>query len=153
MTTRRLRDAGRSPIIWASALCLLLLATAPRILIPARAEDGAERIRSSPPPPPGFKLEGDPRRGRIIYKQYCQKCHGKKGDGNGMMAKDLDPKPRNFTDKELMSKLTDWDIYIGIKEGGASVGLSEKMTPWEDTLLEQEMMDVALYIRQFAADP
>jgi len=100
--------------------------------------------------PPGFELGGNVKAGRKIFKQYCQKCHGKKGNGQGLMAKDLDPKPRNFTDTERMSKRSDWQIFLGIKEGGAAVGLSEEMTSWKDTLTEQEMRNVAAYIRQFA---
>lgn len=100
--------------------------------------------------PAGFELGGDARAGRVIFKQYCQKCHGKQGNGQGLMAKDLDPKPRDFTDGERMAKRTDWQIFLGIKEGGPAVGLSEQMTGWKDTLNEQEIRDVAAYIRQFA---
>jgi mono/diheme cytochrome c family protein len=108
------------------------------------AHGGAEE------PPPGFELGGDPTAGRKIYKQYCKKCHGKKGNGTGLMAKDLNPKPADFTDKVRMEKRSDWQLFLGIKAGGPAVGLSEQMTGWKDTLTEQEMRDVAAYIRQFA---
>jgi len=100
-------------------------------------------------PPPGFDLGGDPTAGRKIYKMYCKKCHGKRGNGKGLMAKDLNPKPRDFTDKAQMEKRSDWQLFLGIKEGGPAVGLSEQMTAWKDSLTEQEMRDVAVYIRQF----
>ncbi|HHN74235.1 MAG TPA: c-type cytochrome [Acidobacteria bacterium] len=100
--------------------------------------------------PDGFVLDGDLALGKRIFKQYCQKCHGKKGNGQGIMAKDLDPKPRDFTDKERMSKRSDWQIYQGIKEGGSAVGLSDKMAPWGDTLEDDEILAVGAYIRQFA---
>jgi hypothetical protein len=67
-----------------------------------------------------------------------------------MMAKDLDPKPRDFTDTAVMHGRSDWELYLGIKEGGPPVGLSTEMTAWEDTLTEEEMVNVALFIRQFA---
>ena len=101
-------------------------------------------------PPPGFELGGDPTAGSKTYKVYCKKCHGKRGNGKGLMAKDLNPKPRDFTDKTRMEKRSDWQIFLGIKEGGPAVGLSDQMTGWKDTLTEQEMRDVAAYIRQFA---
>ncbi len=101
-------------------------------------------------PPAGFELGGDPAAGRRTYKTYCKKCHGKRGNGKGLMAKDLDPKPRDFTDKARMEKRSDWQIFQGIKEGGPAVGLSEEMTSWKDSLTEQEMRDVASYIRQFS---
>jgi mono/diheme cytochrome c family protein len=100
--------------------------------------------------PAGFELGGGVKAGAKIYKEYCQKCHGKKGNGQGLMAKDLDTKPRDFTDKNRMGQRTDYQIFLGIKEGGAAVELSEQMTGWKDTLNEQEMRDVAAYIRQFA---
>lgn len=107
---------------------------------------------SLPPEPAGFKLDGDLDNGKLIYKQYCQKCHGKRGDGSGLMAKDLTPKPANFTDPDRMSKVSDWEIFIGIKEGGKPVGLSDQMTAWKDTLDEQEMLDVGTFIRGFLSD-
>ena len=37
------------------------------------------------------------RRGYALYTQYCTQCHGVNGDGDGPVAKSLDPKPRNYT--------------------------------------------------------
>lgn len=36
-------------------------------------------------------------KGKNVYEKYCIGCHGEKGDGNGMAARDLIIKPRNFT--------------------------------------------------------
>lgn len=110
----------------------------------------AEELQASRAAPDGWELSGDLDNGKLIYKQYCQKCHGKRGDGKGTMAKDLEIKPRDFTDREVMLERTDWEIYLGIKEGGALVGLSEQMTAWEDALMEEEMLNVAVFLRQFA---
>ncbi len=118
-------------------------------LVSLQLAAAAER-QTSRPAPEGWELCGDLDNGKLIYKQYCQKCHGKRGDGQGTMAKDLEIKPRDFTDKEVMLKRTDWEIYLGIKEGGAPVGLSEQMTAWEDALMEEEMLNVAVFLRQFA---
>ena len=35
--------------------------------------------------------------GRQVYEKYCVGCHGEKGDGKGIAAKDLLVKPRDFT--------------------------------------------------------
>ena len=133
--------------LWLDHLAILLLCS---IVTAAAAFADASERKSSRPAPDGWELAGDLDNGKIIFKQYCQKCHGKRGNGQGTMARDLDPKPRDFTDREVMSKRSDWEIYLGIKEGGDPVGLSDQMTAWEDTLSEEEMMDVAVYIRQFA---
>jgi cytochrome c oxidase cbb3-type subunit 2 len=36
-------------------------------------------------------------RGRDLYFRHCVGCHGSKGDGTGLAAPFLDPKPRDFT--------------------------------------------------------
>jgi len=132
-----------------TGLRLAVLGLSCAVLLPVAGIGVAER-RASRPAPEGWELRGDLESGELVYKQYCQKCHGKRGNGEGTMAADLDPKPRNFTDREVMSKRSDWEIYLGIKEGGGPVGLSDQMTAWEDTLTEEEMVDVAAYIRHFA---
>ena len=118
----------------------VLLATA----VPARSQSNV------PPAPAGFELDGDPDSGEIVYKQYCLKCHGKRGTGTGIAAKDLDPKPADFTDEESMSELSDWELFLGIRDGGKPFGLSDQMTAWKGTLEEEDMHDVAVFIRQFA---
>ncbi|MEK6672104.1 MAG: c-type cytochrome [Nitrospirota bacterium] len=35
--------------------------------------------------------------GKKVYKKYCMGCHGEKGDGKGIAAKNLLIKPRDFT--------------------------------------------------------
>jgi mono/diheme cytochrome c family protein len=40
--------------------------------------------------------EDGPARGQRLYGQYCEQCHGEKGDGAGPAARFLYPKPRNF---------------------------------------------------------
>src|SRR5262249_31616676 len=42
--------------------------------------------------------QADPNlaRGEILFRQNCAICHGFKGDGNGVTAVLLDPKPRDF---------------------------------------------------------
>jgi len=137
-------NEGKKP--W---LPLALLACSIGLLIPLGLAVASER-QTSRLAPDGWELGGDFDNGRLIFKQYCQKCHGKRGDGQGTMAADLQIKPRDFTDAEVMLTRTDWEIFLGIKEGGAPVGLSEQMTAWEDTLTEEEIRDVAVFIRQFA---
>ena len=39
--------------------------------------------------------KGDPAKGHQMYAVFCTPCHGMKGDGQGQLAKLLDPKPRN----------------------------------------------------------
>lgn len=89
----------------------------------------------------------DPAEGKKVYVQYCATCHGESGKGDGPASAALNPKPRNHTDKEYMSKLSDEDMMKVIKEGGASVGKSPIMPPWGPTLKDDQVKDVIAYIR------
>lgn len=40
---------------------------------------------------------GDTEAGKAVYQKRCQGCHGDKGDGQGLAAVFLYPKPRDFT--------------------------------------------------------
>ncbi len=44
--------------------------------------------------------------GRELFNRYCASCHGEKGDGNGPLAKFLDPRPRNFTSGRFKCRST-----------------------------------------------
>ncbi len=90
---------------------------------------------------------GDPEQGKKLYGQYCATCHGESGKGNGPAAAALNPKPRDHTDKEYMSKLSDDDLLKVIKNGGASVGKSPIMPPWGPTLNDDQLKDVIAYVR------
>ena len=100
-----------------------------------------------------FKLHGDPDKGKETFKLYCAACHGETGHGDGLAAAALDPKPRNLTDKEYMSGLSDKHIYTVIKDGGVAVGKSALMTAWGPLLKEeQKVHDVAAYVRTLSAE-
>jgi mono/diheme cytochrome c family protein len=109
-------------------------------------------VQITPPPDADkIKITGDATKGAEIFKLYCLPCHGEKGKGDGVAAAALNPKPRDFTDKQRMSTIPDWEVLKVIKEGGASVGLSPMMTPWGPLLQSDEkIQDVAAYVRSFA---
>ena len=39
--------------------------------------------------------------GKALYQTHCAACHGDQGDGNGMAARFLYPRPRDFTAAEF----------------------------------------------------
>ena len=52
---------------------------------------------SNPAPSPGTPAtQASLAEGARLFKQNCAICHGDKGDGNGIAANVLDPKPRDF---------------------------------------------------------
>ncbi|MBI3609692.1 MAG: cytochrome c [Nitrospirae bacterium] len=58
-------------------------------------------------------------KGRAIFSQYCTGCHGDKGRGDGFNAHNLDPGPRDLTDRveAFMADSTNEDLFKGIREG------------------------------------
>jgi mono/diheme cytochrome c family protein len=89
--------------------------------------------------------------GRAVPAANCTLCHGIAGKGDGIAGAALPPpKPRNFTDKVEMDKITNAEMVKAITEGGAAIGKSIFMTPWKGILNDEQIKDVAAYIRTFA---
>jgi mono/diheme cytochrome c family protein len=51
------------------------------------------------------------------YKLLCTRCHGEKGDGNGVVAESLLPRPRVFTNARFFNWLADERAYRAIRQG------------------------------------
>ena len=86
--------------------------------------------------------------GGKIYQRYCAPCHGIKGDGKGFNAKNLDPRPANHTDPDLMTKRTDEDLFDAISKGGKGVGKSTLMPPWGNTFSKSQIESLVMYLRK-----
>jgi len=86
-------------------------------------------------------------RGRKVYEQYCQICHGAEGQGNGFNAAMLDPPPRNFADEAFWKQADVERLFTTISQGGKSVGKSVLMPPWGGTLDESQIRDVVAFLR------
>ncbi len=113
---------------------------------------GALAARAEFVPDPSFKISGDAAKGAETYKLYCALCHGPTGAGDGAGAAALNPKPRAFSNKEEMAKITDHEVFTAIKMGGAAVGKSAFMVAWGALLGndDQKVHDVAAYVRTLA---
>jgi len=87
---------------------------------------------------------------RDLFKSRCAVCHGEAGRGDGVSAATLNPKPRNYTDKQWQKQVEDIDIRRIILNGGAGVGKSPLMPPNPDLQQKPEVVDglVAL-VRSF----
>jgi high-affinity iron transporter len=104
-------------------------------------------------PPPGFKLGGDPARGRQVYATNCAACHGAAGDGRGEMAVALVPKPTDLTNAARMAKRSDWDLYRIIRDGGQVAGLSPSMAGFQPLLSDADLRSVTAFVRSLAKRP
>jgi high-affinity iron transporter len=84
--------------------------------------------------------EGNPLRGKYTYQEYCASCHGSKGDGKGLYADALDPKPMDFTEGEFHCCETDRDLFEFITDG------QEPMPSWS-AIPDSDRWDLIAYVR------
>lgn len=87
--------------------------------------------------------------GKGNFNGWCVPCHGGLGKGDGLLAETLGEgiKPRDLSNAELLSNRSDEFLLKVIKQGGASVGLSEAMMSFGATLTDEEIKNVIAYIR------
>lgn len=114
----------------------------------APAPATATTVATAPAP-----AHADPAtRARDLFKTQCAVCHGESGRGDGVGAAALDPKPRNYTDKDWQTKTDDARIKKVIIEGGAANGLNAAMPPYAaqlgDPAVAEELVKI---IRAFGA--
>lgn len=90
--------------------------------------------------------------GKYVYERNCILCHGVRGDGEGELSKDLQPKPRSF--REGMFKFrstpsgmlpTEEDLRVTIRGGltGTAMGM---FTQFQD----DEVRAVIEYLKSFS---
>ena len=92
-----------------------------------------------------LRFTGDTRRGRVIFKRACVACHGQIGTGRGLLAHLIQIPMMDFTKSENMKKMTDEDLLKIIREGEG-----DYMPSWKGSLSDNEIADVASYVRMLA---
>jgi len=117
----------------------------------ALASAVAVEVLAAPPAPPGFQLNGDAKRGQALFGKRCALCHGETGNGHGRLK--IDPAPADLTAPGVVDKRSDWEIYVVIRDGGPALGLSVKMLAWGKVVPDQELRDMAAFVRSLAAKP
>src|SRR5215467_12542222 len=97
-------------------------------------------------------LTGSAHRGKELYSRYCVLCHGERGDGAGVHAPYIDPKPRDFTRATFKCRSTpsgslptDSDLYDSITRGFHGTA----MPSW-NPLTRQERVDLVAYVKTFS---
>ena len=89
--------------------------------------------------------------GKRVYMHYCASCHGTKGNGKGFNTKNLDPRPANHTDSELMSRRSDKDLSEAVSGGGTMVGKATLMPPWGEVFSETQIGSLVMYMRELCS--
>jgi high-affinity iron transporter len=82
--------------------------------------------------------------GKQIFDSTCIACHGATGHGDGIAGKNLDPRPSNFHDAELMKNISPFQAFNTIRLGVPGTGMASF-----DTLSDAEVWDLAFYVVSF----
>ncbi|GAB4291923.1 MAG: hypothetical protein Kow0098_11580 [Ignavibacteriaceae bacterium] len=80
-------------------------------------------------------------KGEKVYRTNCVSCHGPNGKGDGILSKDLNPKPRSFLNDTVMNNISPLQIY-----NTAKLGISGTSMPPFNNLKDEELWDVAFYV-------
>ncbi len=80
-------------------------------------------------------------RGAQVYREQCAGCHGALGRGDGPLARGLEPKPADLTDRASLGDASPLDFYRRITIGVAGTA----MPPFEARLSADDRWAVAAY--------
>ena len=75
----------------------------------------------------------------------CKLCHGSRGNGNGSLARRMNPPPRNFTCEKIMEDLPDGQLFWVIKNGSKGTA----MPAHRFFLRDNQIWQLILFIRKF----
>jgi cytochrome c oxidase cbb3-type subunit 3 len=92
-------------------------------------------------------LLGEVHRGANLYRLHCAACHGSTGQGDGVMAASMQPKPGPVRSAALLIARTDADLHALIHDGGPALQKSETMPAFGKALTELELWDLIAFLR------
>ena len=103
--------------------------------------------KKSPLPATAKNIE----RGKVLYQKEakptaCKMCHGVRGNGNGRLARGLEPAPRNFTCEDTMRPLSDGQLFWIIKNGSKGTA----MPAHRFILVDEDIWRIIYYLKSFA---
>jgi len=106
------------------------------------------------PRPPSLVPLQDTTKGKAVYVKWCTGCHGDAGAGDGAGAREMLPRPRDFTGAIYKIRTTasgqlptDADLLRAIDEGLPG----SAMPGWKGRLADRERRDVMAYIKTFSS--
>jgi high-affinity iron transporter len=91
--------------------------------VAAAAHTLGQHLLAAYPVPLGPKQAPDLARGDQLFQQNCASCHGAKGDAQTPMAKQLNPPPIAFVDRERASQRSPFALYQVISNGLEGTGM------------------------------
>lgn len=92
--------------------------------------------------------------GQAINTKYCIRCHDNESTPERVSNfENLSPAPHLFTDGATLNRLSDAELTSLIAHGGAALGKSPQMPPYDATLKAAEIKAVVAYIRAVSDPP
>lgn len=87
--------------------------------------------------------------GRALYEggtePACHRCHGIEGDGQGPMAEQFEPPPRNFACAKTVNGIPDGQLFWIVKNGSPGTAM-----PGFKELRNEQVWQLVMYLRQLA---
>ena len=80
-----------------------------------------------------------------VGSENCALCHGKKGDGKGVLANQYDPPPRNFACARTVVGVPDGQLFWIIRFGSPDTAM-----PPHAKLSDEQIWQLVLHLRQLA---
>ena len=138
----------RKPVLWIAAGVMALALTIacssqPSTGTASSGKPAAAATQAAVVPTPAMIEHG-----QKLYKTTCAPCHGETGKGDGPAAVAYNPKPRDHTNREYMSKLTDEDIAKVVQFGGAIKNMP--LMPSSPQFKGDDLRDLVLYVRSLS---
>jgi len=103
---------------------------------------------------PDIGTDAQRESGKVLYGKYCSQCHGEKGDGEGIAAPHLRPRPRDFTMGKFKIRTTPngalpthQDIVNILRKGMAYTS----MPAWP-AFTDQQVSDLAYFVTTFSPE-
>ena len=86
-------------------------------------------------------------RGRKVFQAFCASCHGPNGAGDGPVATELEPKPRDLGGDSYRFGDSKRDLFALITNGAAARGGAPSMQPFGSMLSEPDRWALVAFIR------
>jgi mono/diheme cytochrome c family protein len=102
-------------------------------------------------PAPDVGTDADREAGKKLYEVNCAQCHGEKGDGNGIAAPLLLPKPRDFTSGKFKIRTTPSGALPTTQDlkNIIRAGMPYTAMPAWPQFNEQQLTQLVYYVKSF----
>jgi mono/diheme cytochrome c family protein len=81
---------------------------------------------------------------RKMWGYDCAICHGSTGDGNGELAKDMKPPPKDYRDPAALKDISDGELFYIIQKG------KDQMPAEGDRAKADDIWNMVALVRSFA---